>query len=133
MFHRKISTVFLVLLILNLNMVVPAVSYAAAEEACACHLSSSDHQCHLDKGCKSCQVHGHKNPGHEAAKGVAIKRQPCGTVPAHNDMAIPALSSPFLIAEFSIIIPAQVSSLLNLIENPIHGVTVTPSEKPPQA
>lgn len=131
MFHRRMPTVFLIFLILNLNMVVPAVSYAAAEETCACHLSSSDHQCHLDKGCKSCQVHEQKGIHHEAAKGVAIKRQPCGVVPAHNDMAIPVLSSPFLIAEHSIIIPAQVSSRLNIIENPIYGVTLTPSEKPP--
>lgn len=129
----KLSPLFLMFLILNINMVVPAISYAAAEETCACHLTSSDHQCHLDKECKSCLAHGHKNPGHEAAKRVAIKGQPCSTAPAHNDMAIPALSSPFLIAELSIIIPAQVSSLLNLIENPIYGVTVTPSEKPPMA
>lgn len=133
MLHRRISTTFLIFLILNLNMVVPAISYAAAEETCACHLNSSGHQCHLDSECKSCTAHGHKNPGHEAAKGIAIKGQPCNNMPAHNEMALPALSTPFLVTELNIIIPAQVSSLINPIENPLYGVTITPSEKPPTA
>ena len=138
---RKLSSLLLIFLILNLNMVVPAVSYATADETCSCHLNSADRQCHCDDGCKSCGMHKDRGQGSENLQSSAfslqpsvIKGQTCSASHQHDDAAVPALSIPFLLAEHSFCIPvSQVSNLLLQIENPLHGISITPSEKPPMA
>ena len=143
---RKLSSLLLIFLILNLNMVVPAVSYATADETCSCHLNSADRQCHCDDGCNSCgmdkkQGSGVRGQGSENLQPSAfslqpsvIKGQTCSASRQHDDAAVPALSIPFLLAEHSFCIPvSQVSNLLLQIENPLHGISITPFEKPPMA
>ena len=127
---RKISSLILISLIFNLNMVVPAVSYASSDETCSCHLSSQDRQCH----CNNHHDHesGIKENKSEETKGVlTLKAVTCSPL-VPSDSAVPALSIPFLVPDFGHSTPlAQVSSLPNLVETILKGVTITPSEKPP--
>ncbi|MDO8444870.1 MAG: hypothetical protein Q7T53_01995 [Deltaproteobacteria bacterium] len=145
MLHKKISSLFLILLILNLNMVVPAVSYAAAEETCSCHLNSADHQCHCEDGCNSCGMHKSSGQG-SVVRGQSklktenlkleteIKGMTCSTSPQGDNTVLPISAIPFMVPDFGTAIPVVlVSELQNLPENPLYGVTVTPSEKPPTA
>jgi hypothetical protein len=137
MLYKKLSAISLILLILNLNMVIPAVSYATAEETCTCHFNSSDRQCHCDEGCKSCGMHkeqgsGVRGKGSENPQPSAIKGMTCSTSPQSDSMVLPILAIPFMVPAFSDAIPpVQVSTLSRPLENPLYGVTVTPSEKPP--
>lgn len=143
MLNRKISSLFMLLLILNLNMVVPAVSYATAEETCSCHLNSADHQCHCEDGCNSCGMHKEQGPGVSGqgsekeqkvgwAVPTSIKGRTCSTSPQGDNTVLPISAIPFMVPDFSTSIPVVlVSELHNLAENPLYGVTVTPSEKPP--
>lgn len=146
MLHRKISSLFMLLLILNLNMVVPAVSYAAAEETCSCHLNSADHQCHCEDGCNSCGMHknqgsrgqgvkglgNHSNPGTLEPSNPKIKGMTCSTSPQGDNTVLPISAIPFMVPDFGTAIPVVlVSDIEYLPENPLYGVTVTLSEKPP--
>lgn len=136
---RKISSLFLIALIFNLNTVVPGVSYATAEETCSCHMSSADRQCHCEEGCNSCGVHKKeksevRSQESEAEHHLAIKGMTCATSPQSDGSALPAISIPFLLPGFENAIPTeQVSNLPNPIEITLYGVTITPSEKPPTA
>ena len=140
MLQKKLSSLFLLLLILNLNMVVPAVSYAAAEETCSCHLNSADHQCHCEDGCNSCGMHGEKSSKFkvQSSKNVgwavptSIKGRTCSTSPQSDSTLLPISAIPFMVPDFGTAIPVVlVSDLQNLPENPLYGVSVIPSEKPP--
>lgn len=127
---RKISSLLLISLILNLNMVVPAVSYATAEETCSCHINSAEHRCHCENHHHNSQGSGGKSQQTEGH--LAIKGRTCSTSPHSDGSALPALGIPFLVTDFDNGIPTvQVSNLPDLSENPLYGVTITPSEKPP--
>lgn len=149
---RKLSSLFLIFLILNLNMVVPAVSYATADETCSCHLNSADYQCHCDDGSKSCEIH--KNRGQESGvstlKGIkgqgsenlqpsafslqpsVIKGQTCSTSRQNDNTVLPVSAIPFMVPVFCNAVPmVQVSNLSLQSENPLHGILIAPAEKPP--
>ena len=148
MLQKKLSSLFLLLLILNLNMVVPAVSYAVAEETCSCHLSSADHQCHCEDGCNSCGIHkkqkseegtvpdlrAKQSEAVESGLSPVLKGRTCSTSPQGDSTVLPISAIPFMVPDFGTAAPTvHISDLKNLAETPLYGVTVTPSEKPPQA
>ena len=128
-------------------MVVPAVSYATAEKTCSCHLNSADHQCHCEEGCKSCGMHNHaahsgsgiqsetdSRPESNSEPHSELKSMTCSMSPNGDNAVLPILAAPFMVPDFSGAVPnVNVSNLSNLTENPVYGVTITPSEKPPQA
>lgn len=138
MLLRKLSSLLLILLILNLNMVVPAVSYATAEETCACHLNSADHQCHCDDGCNSCGMH--KGSEHSKLKTqnlklkTEIKGQSCSTSTQGDSSILPVSAIPFMVPVFCDAVPmVQVSSLSLQSENILHSISKVPAKKPPMA
>jgi len=142
---RKLSSSLLIFLILNLNMVIPAVSYATADETCSCHLNSVDRQCHCDDVCKSCGMHkkegsvastleGIKGQGSENLQPSVIKGRSCSTSPQGDSSILPVSAIPFMVPVFCNAVPvAQVSNLSLQSENPLHGISIAPSEKPPMA
>ena len=149
---RKLSSLLLIFLILNLNMVVPAVSYATADETCSCHLNSADRQCHCDDGCKSCgmdkkqgsgvsTLEGIKGQGSENLQPSAFSLQPsvikgrtCSASHQNDNTVLPVSAIPFMVPVFCNAVPiVQVSNLSHQSENPLHGISITPFEKPPMA
>ena len=133
---RKISSLFLMALIFNLNMVVPAVSYAVADETCACHLNSADHQCHSEDGCKSCGMHKKEGSENHQKVGWAvpttIKGRTCSTSPQGDGSILPVSAIPFMVPVFCNAVPmVQVSNLSLQSENLLHGIFIAPVEKPP--
>ncbi|MEK6726310.1 MAG: hypothetical protein AABY54_07160 [Deltaproteobacteria bacterium] len=159
---RKLSSLLLISLILNLNMVVPAVSYAAAEETCSCHLSNADRQCHCEEGCKSCGMH--KSSGQwsgvrgqlkaedskeegtvpdlrakqseavESGLSPVLKGRTCSTSPQGDSSILPVSAIPFMVPVFCNAVPMlQVSNLSLQSENTLHVISIAPSEKPPAA
>jgi len=136
---RKLSSLLLIFLILNLNMVVPAVSYATADETCSCHLNSADRQCHCDDGCKSCGMDkkkgsGVRGQGSENLQPSVIKGQTCSTSRQNDNTILPVSATPFIVPIFCNAAPiVQVSNLSHQSENPLHGISVVPFEKPPMA
>ena len=138
MLLRKLSSLLLILLILNLNMVVPAVSYATAEETCACHLNNADHQCHCDDGCNSCGMH--KDSGQSKLKTnnlkpeTKIKGQSCSTSTQGDSSILPVSAIPFMVPVFCDAVPmVQVSNLSLQSENILHSISKAPATKPPMA
>lgn len=136
MLLRKLSSLFLIFLILNLNMVIPAVSYATAEETCSCHLDSADHQCHCDDGCKRCGMH--KKQGSENHQKVgravptSIKGRTCSTSPQGDGSILPVSANPFIVPVFCNAVPiVQVSNLSLQSEKILHEISKAPAEKPP--
>ena len=143
---RKLSSLLLIFLILNLNMVVPAVSYATADETCSCHLSNADHQCHYEEGCKSCGMHkkqgsGVRGQGSENLQSSAFSLQPsvikgltCSTSRQNDNTVLPISAIPFMVPVFCNAVPmVQVSDLSLQSENPLHVISIAPLEKPPMA
>lgn len=139
MLHKRVSSLFLLLLILNLNMVVPAASYATADETCSCHLNPADHQCHCDDGCKSCGMHK-KEKSEVNQQGrltshvsrLTIKGMTCSVSRQDDNMVLPVSAIPFVVPVFCSAVPmVQVSDMQNLTEKMLNSVTLTPSEKPP--
>ena len=142
---RKLSSLLLIFLILNLNMVVPAVSYATADETCSCHLNSADRQCHCDDGCNSCgmdkkqgsgvsTLEGIKGQGSENLQPSVIKGQTCSASHQNDNTVLPVSAIPFMVPIFCNAVPiVQVSNLSHQSENPLHGISITPFEKPPMA
>ena len=142
---RKLSSLLLIFLILNLNMVVPAVSYATADETCSCHLNSADRQCHCDDGCNSCgmdkkqgsgvsTLEGIKGQGSENLQPSVIKGQTCSASHQNDNTVLPVSAIPFMVPIFCNAVPiVQVSNLSHQSENPFHGISITPFEKPPMA
>ena len=143
---RKLSSLLLIFLILNLNMVVPAVSYATADETCSCHLNSADRQCHCDDGCNSCgmdkkQGSGVRGQGSENLQPSAFSLQPsvikgrtCSASHQNDNTVLPVSAIPFMVPVFCNAVPiVQVSNLSHQSENPLHGISITPFEKPPMA
>lgn len=141
MLLRKLSSLLLILLILNLNMVVPAVSYATAEETCACHLNNADHQCHCDDGCKSCgmqkdsgQGSGVSGQSKHLKPETQIKGQSCSTSTQGDGSIVPVSAIPFMVPVFCDAVPmVQVSSLSPQSENILHSISKAPAKKPPMA
>jgi hypothetical protein len=145
MLLRKLSSLLLIFLILNLNMVVPAVSYATADETCSCHLNSADRQCHCDDGCKSCgmdkkqgarvsTLDGIKGQGSENLQPSVIKGQTCSMSPQSDGSILPVSAIPFMVPVFcNAAQMVQVSNLSLQSENPLHGISITPFEKPPMS
>ncbi len=132
MYYKRLSSIFLIILMLNLNMVVPGVSYAVAEETCTCHFKSADHQCHHEKGCGGCQMHKKQKVGWDVP--TSIKGMTCSTSPQSDNTTLSIQVIPFLVPIFCDAVPTvQISSLSSPIEDPLYGVTLTPSEKPPTA
>lgn len=136
MLYKKLSSLFLIFLILNLNMVVPAVSYATAEETCSCHLNNADHQCHCEDGCSSCAMHKNSEQSSVNSEQLKLKTEikgmTCTTSPQNDGSVLPVSAIPFMVPVFGNAIPTvRVSNLPNIIISPLYGVTVTPSEKPP--
>lgn len=134
MLLRKLSSLLLILLILNLNMVVPAVSYATAEETCACHLNNADHQCHCDDGCKSCGMHKGSGQSKHLKPETKIKGQSCNTSPQGDSSILPVSSIPFMLPVYCDAVPmVQVSSLSPQSESIFHSISKAPATKPPTA
>lgn len=149
---RKLSSILLIFLILNLNVVVPAVSYATADETCSCHLNSADSQCHCEDECKRCGMHKKEGSGVSTLKGIkgqgpenlqpsafspqssVIKGQTCSTSHQNDNTVLPVSANPFIVPVFCNAAPmVQVSNLSLQSENPLHGISITPFEKPPMA
>lgn len=142
---RKLSSLLLIFLILNLNVVVPAASYATADETCSCHLNSADSQCHCEDECKRCGMHKDRGQGsgvrdQSKLKTVnlepetKIKGQSCSTSPQGDSSILPVSAIPFMVPLFcSAVRMVQVSNLSLQSENPLHGISITPFEKPPMA
>lgn len=147
---RKLSSLLLIFLILNLNVVVPAASYATADETCSCHLNSADSQCHCEDECKRCGMHKKEGSGVSTLEGVkgqrsenlqpsavslqpsVIKGQTCSASHQNDNTVLPVSAIPFMVPVFCNAVPiVQVSDLQKLTEKMLNSVTPTPSEKPP--
>lgn len=111
---KKISSLFLLILVFNLNTLSPIASHRF-QEACGCPKenvqTSSDTGWTLPTG-----------------SGTVIT---CEIPQGQDNLDVPALGMPFLLAELNIPAPSIYLSDLPIKENLFHGITPKTSDKPP--
>lgn len=134
---KKFSSLFLIFLIMNLNMVVPGVSYATAEETCSCHINSADHKCHCDKGCESCGMHEEMSGKQHSATAFSpqtsmIKGKTCSTSPENDNSALLIQATPFIVPIYCTAVPlVNISGLHHIAEKTLQSISKAPVIKPP--